>query len=72
MLRPGRNADLFMRSIKRHTPNVAFLAELSVTFSHLLSCIDKVNAENQSQAYITSKYYDHIHLQSTQTLSSLN
>lgn len=72
IFQPGKNADLFMRSIKRHTPNTAFLAELSVTFSHLLSCIDKVNAGNQSQAYITSKYYDHIHLQNTQTLSSLN
>lgn len=72
MLQPGRNTALFMTSIKRHTPNVAFLAELSVRASHLLSYIDKVNAENQSQAYITSKYYDHIHLQSTQTLSSLN
>lgn len=47
MLQPGTNADLFMRSTKRHT-NVAFLAELSVTFSHSLSGIDKVNAENQS------------------------
>lgn len=37
MLQGGRNADLFMRSMKRHTPNIDFLAELSVTLSHFLS-----------------------------------